>query len=274
MNNGIRQSAVAGMFYPSDPDELRSEISKMLDDAETPQISGNIVSLIVPHAGYQYSGLTAAHAYKLLEGKKFDSVIIVSPSHREFFSGISIFSGNSYHTPLGDLKIDAGLRNLLSFGDRYIETSIQGHGKEHAIEVQLPFLQYYLKGFLFLPIVIGNQQNDICFHLGKRLAEVLKNKNALLIASTDLSHFHTYDQARKLDQIVIDLVAKFGYRKLMELLEFEKAEACGGGPMVSVMLASDLLSANRVEILHKCNSGDVTGDTESVVGYFSAAILK
>jgi MEMO1 family protein len=274
MKSGIRQSAVAGMFYSADPEELNSDIIKMLDDAEKHKLTGELTSIIVPHAGYQYSGLTAAHAYKLIEGKQFESVIIISPSHREYFRGISIFNGTAYRTPLGDLQIDSELRDLLTSSDRIIESSLQGHGKEHAIEIQLPFLQILLKNFSLLPIVIGDQRSENCFHLGNRLTEVLKDRNVLIVASTDLSHFHSYDQARKLDQIVIDSVSRFDYKGLMKELEYEKAEACGGGPTVAAMLAAEQLGANQIDILHKCNSGDITGEHDSVVGYFSAAITK
>lgn len=274
MNKSIRLPAVAGTFYPADPSTLSDDINRMLDDVEKTLLHGNIVSLIVPHAGYLYSGLTAAHAYKLIEGINFKTIVIISPSHREYFRGVSIFEGSSYKTPLGDIKIDNILRELLVKNDKIIESSLRGHGGEHAIEVQLPFLQIVQKDFLLLPIVIGDQRADNCYHLGNRLGEVLQNKNALIIASTDLSHFHSSQSARELDQVAIDKVSKFDYEGLMNDLEFEKAEACGGGPVVTAMMAAKSLGADYVKILHQCNSGDITGEHDSVVGYFSAAILK
>jgi len=270
----VRPPAVAGMFYPLNPQTLMSDIDRMLDNTEGLSLKGIITALIVPHAGYAYSGLTAAHAYKLLEGRRYDTVVVISPSHREYFRGVSVFNGKSYSTPLGDVMVDTQLRDEIVKGDHIIESSGRGHSTEHAIEVQIPFLQKVIKDFALLPIVVGDQRSDYCFHLGDRLAEVLENKNALIVASTDLSHFHPSGQAKQLDQIIINDVANFDYQKLMEDLEYEKAEACGGGPMVSAMSASKQLGADAVDILHQCNSGDVTGDLDSVVGYFSAAIIK
>ena len=270
----VRPHSVAGTFYPLDPRILSLDIERMLDDTEKRSLKGIITALIVPHAGYAYSGLTAAHGFKLLEGKRYDTVVVISPSHREYFRGISVFNGTTYRTPLGDVPIDAQLREEIVKGDQIIESSARGHGAEHAIEVQIPFLQKVIKDFMLLPVVVGDQRSDYCFHLGNRLAEVLENKNALIVASTDLSHFHPSAQAQKLDQIIISDVENFDYQKLMEDLEFEKAEACGGGPVVAAMSASKQLGADGVEVLHQCNSGDVTGDHESVVGYFSAAITK
>jgi AmmeMemoRadiSam system protein B len=274
MNKSIRLPAVAGTFYPADPSTLTKDITRLLDDAEKTEVHGTIVSLIVPHAGYFYSGLTAAHAYKLIEGINFKTIVVISPSHREYFRGISIFNGTSYRTPLGDIQIDNHLRDLLVTGDKLFESSLRGHGGEHAIEVQLPFLQSVQKDFVLLPIVIGDQSADNCYHLGNRLGEVLQDRNTLIVASTDLSHFHSSQSARKLDQVAIDKVSKFDYEGLMNDLEFEKTEACGGGPMVATMIASKHLGADCVKILHECNSGDITNEHDSVVGYFSAAILK
>ena len=237
-------------------------------------IKGTIVALIAPHAGYQYSGATAANGYKLLKERVFDSVVIVSPSHREYFDGISIYNGSAYNTPLGNLLIDERLREELVEGDTIIEVSHRGHRQEHAVEVQLPFIQKVLGEIKILPIVMGDQRREYCFHLGTKLSKILKEKNALLIASTDLSHYHPYAIAQALDRIIIMDVARFDYEQMMQDLEMERAEACGGGPTVAVLIAALKLGANRVEVLHHCNSGDITGDHSSVVGYMSAAVLR
>lgn len=269
----VRPPAVAGMFYPSDPSILSRDIGQMLNDAPTKQVRGSVVGLIVPHAGYPYSGSVAASAYKLLQKKSFATAVIVSPSHREFFDGISIYNGSSYRTPLGDVAVDVELRENLISEDDVIEQSMLGHGAEHAVEVQLPFLQQVLGGVRILPIVIGNQRRDYCYHLAQKLADILKGKNALLIATTDLSHYHPYDRAEMLDGIIIRNVEAFDDEGLMASLETRHAEACGGGPMVTVLAAAKLLGANAVKVLTHCNSGDVTGDRHAVVGYLSAALL-
>lgn len=270
----IRPPAVAGMFYPGRPDVLEREVNHLLASAPKERIGGTIVALISPHAGYQYSGLTAAHGYALLKGLSFDTVVIVSPSHREYFDGASVYDGDGFQTPLGFLAVDAELRDELVGGDPFIRASANGHRQEHAIEVQLPFLQRVLGDVKILPVVMGDQRRQYCLHLAKKIGEVLKNKNALLVASTDLSHFHPYDEANTLDRIVIDDVAALDYGKLMDDLEAGRAEACGGGPTVAVLAAAHHLGANGAKILHHCNSGDVTGDRSGVVGYLSAVAFR
>jgi hypothetical protein len=266
-----RQCEVCGMFYPADPDELRQDIRDLISGVKLPKLDGTVRGIIGPHAGYMYSGFTAAHAYALLQGAKYSSVVIVSPSHREYFDGISVFPGDSYGTPLGVVPVDAKLRERLLKQSSAVTASSAGHGAEHAIEVHLPFLQCVLGEFSFLPIVIGNQKRENCFELGKALGEVLVNENTLIVASTDLSHYHPASVADKLDAIVIDHVRKFEYETLMYDLESQKAEACGGGPTVAVMLALWRLGVRKMAVLHHCNSGDVTGDNSQVVGYLAAA---
>ncbi len=274
----IRQPAVAGMFYPANPATLENEINQMLSKATiNPSVLGGYVSLvaiIVPHAGYVYSGLTAAHAYKLLQQTIFETVVIISPSHREYFREISVYSGDAYSTPLGNIGIDEEIREKLVQGNKFIEASTHGHTGEHAIEVQLPFLQKVLKDFKIVPIVMGDQRSELCYHLADKLAEVLKVKRTLIVASTDLSHYHSAEKADRLDKIVIDDVVHFDYKKLSKDIETDRAEACGGGPLVTTLATSKKLGANHIEILHHCNSGDMTGELDAVVGYFSAAVLK
>jgi hypothetical protein len=221
-----------------------------------------------------YSGVTAAHGYSLLKGKTIDTVVIISPSHREYFEGICVFSGNAYRTPLGDVQVDINLRDELLNEDESLLRNILGHRQEHAIEVQLPFLQRMLGDVKILPIVMGDQKRSFCVRLGDTLAKVLRGKNILLVASTDLSHYFPYSVAEKLDKIFIEDVAKFNDEKLMSDLEKERTEGCGGGPTVAVLRAAKKLGAQKVHILHHCNSGDVTGEKDGVVGYLSAAIVR
>lgn len=270
----VRPSAIAGMFYPASPLELNAQLDELLGRVHPHAVAGEVVALIGPHAGYDYSGLTAAHGYKLLEGKSFDGVIIVSPSHREFFKGISIYGGSAYSTPLGIVPIDVELRRALVEDDDLITTTDSGHHSEHAVEVHLPFLQRMLGEFSFVPIVVGEQRADLCLHLGKKLGQVLAGRRWLMIASTDLSHFHPYAVARKVDRRVIETIQSFDHKQLMDDLETGSAEACGGGPTVAVMCAARDLGADRIQVLHHCNSGDITGDRSGVVGYLSAAAIK
>ncbi|MGA9365237.1 MAG: AmmeMemoRadiSam system protein B [Bacteroidota bacterium] len=272
--SSIREPAVAGMFYPEDRLTLDREVDALIKRAEVKKIKGELRGLISPHAGYVYSGYTAASGYRLLEGKSVQTVVIIAPSHREYFRGISVFSGSAYSTPLGILEVDDELRSELVRDGGVIEASLSGHREEHAIEVQLPFLQKVLADFKILPIVMGDQRRDFCVALGKRLGEILKGRKALLVASSDLSHYYPYDIACKLDQVIINDVQEFGEERLLEDLDSQRAEACGGGPIVAMLIAARELGADKVEVLHYCNSGDVTGDKDGVVGYLSAAVMK
>ena len=267
---GERTCSVCGMFYPSNAAELRQNLSDMLDAAAPGPMEGTVLGIISPHAGYVYSGPTASFAYTLLRGKKYDTVVIVSPSHREYFDGISVFPGDAYRTPLGVVLVDRDLRKELLQQSAAIRSSNAGHGDEHAVEVHLPFLQHVLGDFSFLPVVMGDQKRHYCFALGEALGKVLRGKRALIVASTDLSHYYPADLANRLDAVAIEDVGKFDYEKLMVDLEQNRTEACGGGPVVAVMLALRTLGARKMAVLHHCNSGDVTGDLSQVVGYLAA----
>ncbi len=270
-----RRPAVAGLFYPGDVQELQTEISALLQQNRSAKIPGFPLGLILPHAGYQYSGATAASGYRQLQGLHFEVIVIVSPSHREYFDGITVYDRAGYTTPMGKIPVNESLRSALLKNETLISASSAGHGQEHAVEVQLPFLQHmYHDAFSMLPIVMGDQRKEYCIHLGKKLGEICEDKNVLLIASSDLSHYHPYTEANELDQIVIDNIKNFNCENLLHDLETERTEACGGGPVAAVMIASELLGADKVTILHHCNSGDITGDHSRVVGYLSAIITR
>lgn len=268
----VRPPAVAGKFYPAHPQQLREMIATLLAEAERVSVSGRIRGVIAPHAGYMYSGLTAAHAYKLLQGERYETVVIVSPSHWEYFRGVSVYSGDAYETPLGKIPVDTELRNLLSGASEHVLVAEVGHRAEHALEVQLPFLQETLPAgsFRVLPLVMGDQQRDVCFALGNAVAEVLRDRNVVLVASTDLSHYYPASVAERLDAVMMNDVAAFDFEQLMTDLETRRTEACGGGPTVAVMVALHELGVRKIKVTHRSTSGDTTGDYSSVVGYLSA----
>jgi MEMO1 family protein len=266
----IRQSAVAGLFYSKKADVLQKELSEMFAAVEKKQVGGRILGIVAPHAGYMYSGPTAAAAYAQVKGEKYDTVVVVSPSHHEFFEGVSVYPGEMYETPLGKVRIDTALRTEALASGRILRPTETGHRQEHAVEVQLPFLQYALGEFLFLPLVVGHQTRDACFSLAETLAETLKGRNALLVASTDLSHYYPSQVARRLDQVAAEDIRNFDPSTLLDHFDEGTAEACGGGPAVSVMMALQRLGATHMEVLAQCNSGDITGESDSVVGYLSA----
>lgn len=265
----VRLAQVAGHFYPSNPDKLRKDLNLLLDVTKPKEKFDRIFGLVAPHAGYVYSGKTAAHAYNLLIGKKYKTVVVISPSHSEYFPGISIFEGDAYETPLGLLKVDKEFREKLVTNDNVIFKGYEGHRREHALEVQLPFLQTVLKEFKIVPVVMGDQSRKNIDTLAKKLAEV-SDDETLIVASSDLSHFYSKSQADKLDSVVEKRVREFDFESLQFDLENHTCEACGGGPIVALMKAANLKNVRHSMVLSRTDSGDVTGDNSEVVGYMSA----
>ena len=270
----VRPAAVAGIFYPGTKQQLETDIGELLGEPPGAAAAGTLIGLIVPHAGYMYSGATAAKAYALVQGRTFDACILVGPSHQEYFQGVSVYPGRAYATPLGQALVATGLRDALLAASPVVRASVQGHRGEHSLEVQIPFLQSVLPSAAILPVVMGDQRAENCFALGDALAVAAGGRNVLLIASSDLSHFHSSPVARKKDAAVIALIERYNVRALMDGLDDEACEACGGGPIVAVMTAARHLGADRATIVDARNSGDVTGETGRVVGYCSAALWK
>ncbi len=269
----VRQPAVAGSFYPGSEKALRDTVSSMLDKVEPAQIKGKIVGLVSPHAGYVYSGQVAANAFRTVQGKQFDAVVIVAPSHHVYFQGSSIYREGPYRTPLGLVEIAVDLADGIARADSSVQFRSDAHLREHSLEVELPFLQVAVPNLKIVPIVMGDQSLATCRQLAKAIAANVKGKNVLLVASTDLSHFHAYDEAVRLDKMVIDRIRHYDAEGLARDLDSGKCEACGGGPVVTVMLAARELGAAKGVILKYANSGDVTGDKSSVVGYLAAALV-
>lgn len=268
-----RAPAVAGSFYPGSPDLLRRDIEGYLSQKHPP--AGAEIkpkALIVPHAGYYYSGAVAADAYRLVAGEEFDLVVILAPSHHHYFTGASIYSIGNYETPLGEVKVDCELGESLIAQYPAINFIAEAHRQEHSLEVQLPFLQVVLGDFMMLPLILGEQSWGMAENLAEIIADLARNRRLLLIASTDLSHFHDAETAEFLDRQIVDAVAAFDPAAFWSLIENRKAEACGAGPLLTVMQAALKLRARRAEILTYRHSGMVSGDNDRVVGYLAAAL--
>lgn len=268
----VRPCMVCGTFYPADRAALAAQVDRLLD-AAVPRKAMDVRGLVAPHAGYMYSGFTAAHAYALLRRRAPEVVVIIAPSHRDAFEGVSVYPGSAYATPLGDVPVHAALRTKLLAASHFVRAGEAGHRGEHAVEVQLPFLQRTIGAVSLLPLVMGDQRPVTCRALGTALAGVLAGADALIIASTDLSHFHSKEIAEQLDALVIDDVRRGDPDGLLGHLGRGEAEACGGGPTAAALFALHGLGVTRMRILHHCTSADVTGDASSVVGYLSAAAI-
>ena len=268
----LRESVLAGTWYPAQPDLLQEQLEGFLKRVESAERPDALIGLIVPHAGYRYSGPVAAHAYKLLQRHHFRTVVILAPSHYARFEGVSVYDRGGYRTPLGIVPLDHELITAIKRRNPDIRYVAKAHSKEHSLEIQLPFLQLMAPDIKLVPLVMGEQGLAACQKLARTLAACVRGRSVLLIASTDLSHFHSYERARQLDAIAIRHVRQMDSRGLSRDLASGTCEACGGGPMMAVMLAAGLLGADRSDILHAANSGDVTGDRSRVVGYLAAAL--
>ncbi|MDP2303405.1 MAG: AmmeMemoRadiSam system protein B [Ignavibacteria bacterium] len=268
----IRKTAVAGLFYPSDKKELSDLINSFYSGMGDPDFN-RITGMVAPHAGYIYSGLTAAHAFFQIKNKNYDTVIIISPSHREYFPGISIYNGDAYDTPLGELEVDKDFRKKLTEKSDDIFEGINGHRAEHGIEVELPFLIDAIGFPKIVPIVMGDQRKELVDELSQRLAPML-NEKTLVIASSDLSHFYTRKVADKLDSIAAEKISAFDTDGLQFDLDNKRCEACGGGPIIAMMKACLSFNSNKSKVLHRSDSGDITGDFREVVGYLSAVVYQ
>lgn len=274
----VRQPAVAGAFYPADPGELGKMIDGFLLQANPPAVK-DLIAIVSPHAGYIYSGGVAANSYALLKGRKVERVVVIAPSHYEMFNFASVYDGAAYATPFGQIPVDREFAGRLAAMNPHIKLSDRGHAVasehgEHALEVQLPFLQRVLGTFKLVPIIMGEQDYDLCRALGVSLAKLISGPETLIVASSDLSHYHPYDEAVSIDHKTLKAIEEWDYLNMARNFERRVWEACGGGPIVAAMIAAERLGANQAKLLKYANSGDVTGDRSRVVGYGAVAFCK
>ncbi|MGB7219518.1 MAG: AmmeMemoRadiSam system protein B [Vicinamibacterales bacterium] len=280
MRVSIRRAAVAGSWYPGTARALAASVDQHLAAIGDGGPTGELVALVAPHAGLMYSGPVAAHAYGLLRGRRFDVAVLVGPSHFVGFDGVAAYpvgghegaeSPGGFETPLGIAPIDVDCSAALMRAMPLVREHAAAHAREHSLEMQLPFLQRLAPGAKIVPLLMGYQTADTARGLGDALALVLRGRGALLIASTDLSHYHDAATAAALDAVVIDSVERFDAEALQQALDARPEHACGGGPTVAVMRAARLLGARDAVVLNHADSGDVSGDKSSVVGYMAAA---
>lgn len=270
-----RGPVVAGSFYPSNPEKLKNDIDRYLKDAGPRSIDSEILALIAPHAGYIYSGPVAAYSYAQLAGAVIDVVVVLAPSHRARFNGASIVPSGVFETPLGGITVDSGIGEALE-KQPHFKFIKEAHQHEHSLEVQLPFLQRVLPNFTLVPVIVGSVDFETCDAIAHELHAVLSSekRSYVVIISTDLSHYYSYDQARRLDGAFVESLKKFDANALYRTLSMDEAQACGEGPVLAGLILGALCKARGVEILKYANSGDTAGGRDQVVGYLSAAIVK
>ncbi|MFQ6059317.1 MAG: AmmeMemoRadiSam system protein B [Anaerolineae bacterium] len=277
----VRQPAVAGQFYPYDPHELARMVDAMLANVEPVGAGGPAhpepVALIVPHAGYIYSGQVAAYAFKQIEGLDYEAIVVVGNNHRDpTFRDLSVYARGAFETPLGPVPIDEELAQALIEADERIVFDRQVHRYEHSIEVELPFLQRVCPSCKIVPIIVGQPSWENCEALADALARVLAGKHALIIASSDMSHYPAYEDAVRVDRATLAAIETLDPRALLDTIQEQMGQGvpnlhtclCGQGPVLVAMIAARKLGANRVTVLKYANSGDTPfGDPSQVVGY-------
>ncbi|MCU1384351.1 MAG: hypothetical protein JWL71_3048 [Acidobacteria bacterium] len=271
--NNVRNAAVAGTWYPRTAAGLAAAVDGYLTAADRAgrEVAGDLVALIAPHAGLMYSGPVAAHAYRLLRQRTFDVVVLVGPSHFDPFDGVALPPWTGFDTPFGVAPIDAACARAIAAATPIVHERASAHTREHSLEMQLPFVGRLAPAVPIVPLLMGYQTAETAASLGIALAAALRGRRALLIASTDLSHYHDATTASALDSVVIDCVSRFDADGLQHALETTPDHACGGGPTVAVMRAARAAGAADAVVLNYADSGDVSGDKSSVVGYMAAA---
>jgi hypothetical protein len=278
----LRPPMHAGQFYPGTREGLSKEIRGFLKQAVETRVVGDIVAIWVPHAGYMYSGQVAAHAYRSVEGKSYDAVVLVGPSHYVDLDAAALGDFDAFRTPLGDARVDTSLNQILASHAPFITTVPQAHTQEHSLEVQVPFIQTVLPDVPIIPMVIGEVSHDRAQAVARAIAAACKGKKVLLVASSDMSHFPNDADARRVDGTVLETVEAYDTRRVLDLNRIFAAQRipnlacamCGSSALATVMLASREMGANSVCVLPYANSSDVSDDRSRVVGYGAAVFYK
>jgi MEMO1 family protein len=274
----LRPSPIAGQWYPGDPQRLARQVDGYVAGAQLPPISGQVVAVMAPHAGHRYSGPVAGYAFAALRGLSPEVVAIISPMHYPYEPPLLTTAHQAYATPLGVILVesvavealDERLQEQLGFGLTRV-----ANDPEHSLEIELPFLQRVLNGpFQLLPVMVRDQSARTAQVLGEALAEVLADRRALLVASSDLSHYYPQSLANSLDEAMLGQVAAFDPQGVIQIEEAGKGFACGRAAVAAVLWAARGLGADRVQILQHATSGDVTGDFSQVVGYGAAVMTR
>jgi len=273
----VRPSPIAGTWYPDNPQNLTRDLNQYLAHAHVQLPTGKVWGVVVPHAGYRYSGPVAAYAFKCLRGLRPDLVVIVAPLHANHHAPLLTTAHEAYETPCGIVEVAAQavdkLNRALQARLGYGLTTVRGDS-EHSVEIELPFLQHVLGKFRLLPVMIRAQRVPVAEALGQALAEILRGQQVLLVASSDLSHFYPQARAREFDKALLHHLTAFDPHGIIDAEEQGLGFACGRGAIAAVLWATKHLGADRVSVLRYATSGDVTGNFNTVVGYGAAIIWQ
>ena len=269
----IKEPSVAGTFYPADKKALKESVEGFLSRVEKRQKDGKLIALISPHAGYRFSGQVAAYGFSELKDSAIQKVIVIGAAHHAGYKGASVYTTGSFRTPLGEVPINERIAKKLLDDEADVRFYPEAYAKEHSIEVQLPFLQTVLKDFTIVPILIGSPTKKTFDHLIEVLSDIFDEKT-LIIASTDLSHYHDYSTAKEMDGKVISEIERLSVTDTAKLLQSGQSELCGMYPVMVTIEIARRAGANYGMLFKYANSGDVTNEKEKVVGYASIGLLK
>jgi AmmeMemoRadiSam system protein B/AmmeMemoRadiSam system protein A len=269
-----RSPSAAGLFYPSDPDKLRAMVQSFLEVPTGSPRSYPVQAIVAPHAGYEYSGQVAGAAWRAVAGRSIEVVLVLAPSHQDRFDGLSVYPGDSYETPLGSVPIDESTRDrLVQAGEELVQAGVPGHGAEHAIEVQLPFLQVLLPNSRLVPVSVGRLDSDGCRRLGQIIAPLLTSGRTLLVASSDLYHGPSAADCRETDRLTLDALEAADPVRFFQGAASGEFQACGAGPIAIALHATQDERFSQVKILMHRTSAEITGpQSDYVVGYGAAGL--
>ena len=274
----VRPSPIAGTWYSDDPATLARSIDSLLEAAGHPRLDGAVIGVVAPHAGHRYSGAVAAHAFRSLRDCQPEVVAVISPLHSFHPARLLTTQHPAYWTPLGTIPVAHDLLQQLSerlLRDSSLRLEAVAHDSEHSLEIELPFLQRVFRHpFRLLPIMVRDQAPAVAEALGRGLAAILRGTPAVLVASTDLSHFFPADVARRLDTEMLSRMAAFDPAAVLSAEEEGAGFACGRGAAAAVLWAAGDLGADCAQVLRYATSGDVTRDPTSVVGYGAVALCR
>ncbi len=276
----LRPSPIAGTWYPADPLTLAAEVDHYLQTAAAhlPPLEGEVVGVVAPHAGIRYSGPVAGYAFAAVQGSAPDVVAVLSPMHHPYPDPLLTTAHVAYATPLGAVPVDHEALHAFSealYARLGFAPTPVVNDPEHALEIELPFLQRALAvPFRLLPLMLRDYRAETCQAIGETLAEVLADRATLLVASTDLSHYYPAPVARRLDQTMLQRIAALDPEGVLLADQEGVGFACGAGPVAAVLWAARAWGARQGVVLHYATSGDVTGDHSAVVGYGAVAILR
>ena len=290
-NKTKRAPIVSGLFYPDNPDELNNLIDKFLGDIDENEIRDKLISeissdineikglkplvIVTPHAGYMFSGKIQAYSYSVARGHSYDSIIIIGISHQKQFKGISVNIDSEYETPLGIVSVNQEFAKILKSFDKKITTVEDAHLQEHSIEVQLPFIQKLFPNTKIVPILFGDQKYEYSELLFNAIKNAIKQipGDYLVVATTDLSHYHNYIDAKNLDETFISDLKTMNAEQLYQNVMDNKSEACCYACVITGMMISKNLGKGKISVLQYVDSGKITGDRRRVVGYLSAVMF-